>query len=733
MTFLSPFIAGIAAAIAIPSLLILYFLKLRRRDVEVSTTLLWKKAIEDLQANAPFQKLRKNILLFLQLLALAAALFALAQPEIKSDAIPGMRHVILIDASASMQATDGDPDKPGELTRLEKAKQDAMALVDTLREPGLLGAEGDQAMVISFDTAAHPIQNFTTSKSALKAAIQSVEASDSSTSIKEAIKLAKAYSPRVSDLETIERTKKLGSVGPPAVLHIFSDGQLPDIASTSDDPLAARTELTKEDIVEFHAVGQPTTWNIGVTGFRAERSFDEPGKLQVFVGLQNTAKEPRVVDVELSIEGAVVKVKEARVPAATIQQPAASTPTKVEEAPPEDNPTRIRADNEKQETTTEKPRLAPGTGGVVFTIDRSEGGIIVARVRSKEPDALPVDDIAYLSVPPAKRLAVALISPGNLFLREVLEGLTLSKLAILTPTEGQALLDDPKRAGEFDIFVLDRWLPAVKAADGKVTQGLPAGRFMIFGAVPPPPFGLVDSGVTGESLVVDWRRDHPAMRAVAFDSLVVSKSRKVSVPDDSNAVVLAAGQFGPLIAELSDQQTRALVCTFDSLASSWPFEPGFVLYTAAGLIYLGNDGQLAGDPLRPGQTLTQRIPSAARNAAAVLPDKSRVDLILAADGTVVYGPVRRTGIYTLSWEGAAQGSDVEVGGRVRRAVAANLLDPLESIIGTAEQIDVPGKETITSEQAGAGSGLRKLWPYLLVFALLVVLVEWWVYNKKVML
>jgi hypothetical protein len=736
MTFLTPLIAGIAAAIAIPSLIILYFLKLRRRDLEVSTTLLWKKAIEDLQANAPFQKLRKNLLLFLQLLALAAALFAIAQPQIKSSAAPGGRHVILIDASASMQATDGDPDKPGSLTRLEQAKKDALELVDSLKEPGILGSEGDQAMVIAFDSAAHPLQNFTTSKVALKAAIESIEPTDSSTSIKEAIKLAKAYSPR-----QIVENVGLEAVGPPARIHIFSDGRLPDIGSTSDDPNAARTELTAQDQVVFHSVGSKEAWNVGITGIRAERAFDEPGKLSVFVGLQNTSLQPRTVDVELSIENTLVKVREARLPAAQMRTPDGSVPRPPVEKPPEEENTdadgkpRIIADNERQAAPA-KPSLVPATGGIVFIIERTEGGIVAARLRSPEPDALPVDDIGYLSVPPAKKLSVALITPGHLFLREAVEGMALSKLAILTPAQGQAVLDDPKRAGEFDVFVLDRWLPTVKRqtpAGEESGPGLPTGRFLVFGAVPPPPMGLRDEGEAAESLVVDWRRDHPVMRSISFDALVVTKSHKITVPDDSPVVALAMGQHGPLLAEIRDQGTQALICTFDTLASNWCFDPGFVLFTAAGLFYLGYDGATAGEILRPGETLAERLPIDARNVGLSLPDNTRAPLVPTADGRVVYGPIRETGIYTLSWDGNAVGSDVTVGGKVRRAVAANLLDPQESHIASLEELSLPSKGEIKAEQEGAAGALRKLWPYLLLVALAVVLLEWWVYNRKVML
>src|SRR5829696_2203724 len=105
-TFLNPWTAALAGAIVIPSLLILYFLKLRRREMAVSSTLLWKKAIQDLQVNAPFQKLRRNLLLLLQLLLLLLLLLALSRPVTHFTPGAGKTSVILIDRSASMATKD---------------------------------------------------------------------------------------------------------------------------------------------------------------------------------------------------------------------------------------------------------------------------------------------------------------------------------------------------------------------------------------------------------------------------------------------------------------------------------------------------------------------------------------------------------------------------------------------------------------------------------------------------
>src|SRR5687767_6972409 len=127
-TFLNPLAAAIAAAVAVPALLVLYFLKLRRREMPIPSTLLWKKAIQDLQVNAPFQRLRRNLLLFLQMALLMLLILALSRPVTFYTQGAGKNTVIIIDRSASMNATDVNK-KP----RLDEAKRRAKDFVETLR------------------------------------------------------------------------------------------------------------------------------------------------------------------------------------------------------------------------------------------------------------------------------------------------------------------------------------------------------------------------------------------------------------------------------------------------------------------------------------------------------------------------------------------------------------------------------------------------------------------------
>jgi len=106
MRFLNP-VGLFAFLIALP-ILALYFLRLQRQELVVPSTLLWKAVLVDHHANRPWQKLRRNWLLLLQLLVLFAMVFSLARPALPAALNLQGQVIVLLDASASMQAMQPD-------------------------------------------------------------------------------------------------------------------------------------------------------------------------------------------------------------------------------------------------------------------------------------------------------------------------------------------------------------------------------------------------------------------------------------------------------------------------------------------------------------------------------------------------------------------------------------------------------------------------------------------------
>lgn len=127
MHWLNPF-GWLALLLALP-IILLYFLRLHRQEARVPSLLLWEAVLADRRANRPWQKLRRNWLLFLQLLALLALTISLARP---AQAVPvALRGqvIVLLDVSASMQARH---DTSG--TRFAVAQTELRRLADTLDE-----------------------------------------------------------------------------------------------------------------------------------------------------------------------------------------------------------------------------------------------------------------------------------------------------------------------------------------------------------------------------------------------------------------------------------------------------------------------------------------------------------------------------------------------------------------------------------------------------------------------
>lgn len=173
---------GLWALLLVPPLVALYILKVRRRRAVVASTWLWQSAQRDLLAKSPFKKLVAQLSLLLQLLALVLLALALARPAFLSSDAPGRHVAIVVDVSASMSAS-AEPGAPNGTTRLDKAKDAALALVASL-------PPGSEAMVIAAGRDARVAAPLDRDLRRTEAAIRAIAAEDVEGDVMPALSLA---------------------------------------------------------------------------------------------------------------------------------------------------------------------------------------------------------------------------------------------------------------------------------------------------------------------------------------------------------------------------------------------------------------------------------------------------------------------------------------------------------------------------------------------------------------
>jgi hypothetical protein len=658
---LSPLAGAIAAGITLPLLLILYFLKLRRRTMPVSSTFLWKKSVQDLQVNAPFQRLRRNLLLFLQMALLLALILALSRPVANYSPGAGKLTVILIDRSASMSAAD----MPGGRTRLDEAKRQAEDLVAGMDKHG-------QATVIAFDDEPEIMQTFTGDTQSLRNAIERIEPTDRSTRLAMAFQLAEAQAAFIPE-------NNRANVRPE--VWLYSDGRAADSKN-----LRLNADL------KYQKIGTDHAGNIAIVALDARRDYDSPLSVQVFARLANYGTEPRTADVRLSVDG-----QDRSIAGVVLAPQCWDDPAWVAANPGKKDPNYVARDS------------------VEFRIDMPTAGTIKVEQLNKTNDQLAADDSATVVVPPPKALSVLLVTKAhdNPYLEKAFASMGLKN--------SEVMLDDDyedKRPKNFDVIIFDRVYPA----------WLPdAGNYMYFGCAPTTgKLKVVKDGETLQTIedctVLDWQRDHPILRRLQLGNLYAGSMLRLDVPPD--AKVLIDGLKGPMVVLDRDGRNTNLVCAFDVLQSNWPLKLSFPVFIHSALQYLALGSEMnvrpsyhPGDaPSIPRSTL-EKLAADVKSIRLNGPMGSR-ELPIPSIGDFVLPPLNNVGVYT---------TDPPVPQFEKLAV--NLLDDNESNLMPTE---APPGNVGSAIATGTGKSRLELWWWLVACgALPLVMIEWWVYTRRV--
>lgn len=275
MKFLSPWSLWLAAAL--PAVIALYLLKRKRIVRIVPSTVLWERFLAETQASAPFQRLRQSLLLWLQLILLALAVLAVGRPYFSGLLGEAGLDVIVLDASASMQATDEKP------SRFDRAKSEALELINSI---GGLRGERRQALVIVAAGSTDVRQSATSDRALLRQAISSAGVTDGPTRLGDAL--------RVADALTRNRAG--------ARVHLFSDGAGVDLS-----------EFESLDLnLIYHKVGLRSQ-NTGIVSAEVKPDPDDPLRKAVFAGIANFGTNTVDALIELSFEDQVLESKTVRV------------------------------------------------------------------------------------------------------------------------------------------------------------------------------------------------------------------------------------------------------------------------------------------------------------------------------------------------------------------------------------------------------------------------------------
>lgn len=631
MSFLTP-LALLLSLLAIP-IILFYMLRLRRREVRVSSVFLWEKLVRDREANAPWQKLKRNLLLLLQLLILALLVLALAQPYLPRPSVVSTSVVVLLDGSASMQATDVQPDAPN---RFAAAQAQALMLVNEL-------SGNNQMTLIQVGATPQILAAATNDKRALREAINTAVPTAAPADWAAAFALASGAAQGFEEAQIV----------------VISDGGIPPNLPSLPGQ------------VVYLPVGQSGA-NLAISALASrEVEIEQERRQQLLARVTNHSQFIQEPLLSLLLDGVLFDAQRVTVPP-----------------------------GESVSLTWD----LPGDSNTAVAEVTLAGNI---------NDHLALDNTAVTIINNNDQTRTLLISEGNIFLEQILTILPHVEAFKATPDRD---LNDPDLQG-VDLYIFDG-VP--------VPNPPPAAPILL---INPPPeqdssFVEVKGTAVGLTQTVATRlTSSPILEFVEWNDINIRQMSQIEANNWTQAQTLIEAPGGPLLLVGEQNGHRRAVLSFDLRQSDLPLRIAFPVLMSNLTAWL-SPGQPfdAPDNLQPGDVV-RLVPQPQTTAVQIIkPDGTlwesqlgEEDLLFTETDQLGYYAVSlRTG--TDEWQPAG-------------ALAVNLFAPQESHIQPAAQL-VLGAESVGAGGAGEENiGLLELWPYLAALALLVLLIEWWVYQQ----
>jgi hypothetical protein len=618
MSFLTP-LAFIGGLLAIP-IILLYMLRLRRREVTISSTFLWQQLLQDREANTPWQRLRRNLLLLLQLIILALLVFALARPFIIVPAVTTGQIAVLLDASASMNATDSD-----EGTRFAEAQQSALEIVDTMNP-------GDSMTVIRAAGSPEVLTPYTSDQTMLRDAINAAQPSDAVADWNAALTLAAAGS--------------AGSINFNVV--IIGDGGLGNSVSLPAIPGDLR----------YIPIGQSND-NLALSALATRALPGQPP--QLFAQITNYGDEDARAIFSLRVDGELLDAQEYTI------SPNDPFPVVLRELPED------------------------------FAV--IEAGLTLP-VNSTYTDYLPSDNTAWAVSADAGARSVLLMSEGNLFLEQVLRSLPSVDL-----TEGDITRGVPNQ--DYDLTIFDGWTP----------DSLPQNDLMFVN--PPASTSLFAVGASSDQTTNPRvQRDDPRMTYVDFTNVNILAFKQVAA-NWADPLISVDGGALLLAGETGGRQVSIL--TFDLRDSDLPLQIQWPILMSSLLNWYSPENLVSvPDGLKVGGSLAITPLADTSTVRVTLPDGTTRDLAYTG-APLSFADTAQPGIYTVE-------AFSDSAARQSASFAVNLFDAGESDITPRATFTLG--DTVVTQAQEAEIGQREYAPLLVLAALLVLLIEWYAYHRR---